>query len=137
MRGRRSQDDLQFDPEIERTAWANRKAVRLSKSVPPSVREQIPSHAPFETEKSTSPESSIMGEPPARPKFGDYELANQRGHLTHIFRPGNPAALDIKSTVLNGLRDKQFDGSENMSPHERLSRFSETWVLCTPSHRDW
>jgi len=126
MQGRRSQDDLQFDPEIERTARVNRKVVRLSKSVPPSAREQIPSPAPSETEKSTSPESSIMGEPPGRPKLGDYGLANHRGHLTHTFWPANPAAFDIKSIVLNGLRDKQFDGSENMSPHERLSRFSET-----------
>jgi len=55
MQGRRSKDDLQFDPEIERTARANQKAVRLSKSLPPSEREQIPSPAPSETEKSTSP----------------------------------------------------------------------------------
>jgi len=27
MRGRRSKDDLQFDPEIERTARTNRKVV--------------------------------------------------------------------------------------------------------------
>ena len=60
MQGRRSKDDLQFDPEIERTARANQKAVRLSKSVPPSAREQILSPAPSENEKSNSPESSIM-----------------------------------------------------------------------------
>ena len=57
MRGRRSSDDLQYDPEIERTARANLKAVQLSKSVPPSVREQISSLALSETEKFTTPES--------------------------------------------------------------------------------
>jgi len=71
-----------------------------------------------------------MGEPPARPKLGDYGLANHRGHLTHTFRPANPAAFDIKSIVLNRLRDKQFDGTENMSPHEHLSRFAETCEFC-------
>jgi len=85
MRGRRSKDDLQFDPQIETTARANRKVVRLSKSVPLSAREQIPSSAPSKTEKSTSPESSIMGDPLPRPKLGDYGLANHRGHLTHTF----------------------------------------------------
>jgi len=130
MRGGRSKDDLQFDPEIERTARSKRKAVRLSKLVPPSAREQIPSPAPSEIEKSTSPKSSIMRERPARPKLGDYGLANQRGHLTHTFRPANPAAFDIKITVLNGLRDKQFDGTENMSSHEHLSRFAETYEFC-------
>ena len=100
MRGRRSQDDLQFDPEIERTARANQKVVRLSRSVPPSVREKIPSPAFSETETITSLESSIMGEPPTRPKLGDYGLANQRGHLTHTFRPANLVVFDIKSIVL-------------------------------------
>jgi len=112
MRGRRSQDDLQFDPEIEWTARANRKLVRLSMSVPPSARSMV--------------------EPAARPKLGDYGLANHRGHLTHTFRPANPAAFDIESTVLNGLRDKQFDGTETMSPHEHLSRFVETCEFCVP-----
>jgi len=55
-------------------------------------------------EKFNSLESSIMAEAPARPMFGDYGLANHRGHLTHTFRLANPAAFDIKSTVLNGLR---------------------------------
>jgi len=73
-----------------------------------------------------------MGEPPTRPKLGDYGLANHLGHLTHTFRPANPAAFDIKSTVLNGLREKQFDGTENMSPHEHLSRFAETCEFCVP-----
>jgi len=85
MRGRRSQDDLQFDLEIERTARVNRKDVRLSKSFPPSAQ--------------------LMGKPPARPMLGDYGLANHRGHLTHTIRRANPAAFDSKSTVLNGLRD--------------------------------
>jgi len=111
MRGRQSNDDLQFDPEIERTARANRRAFRLSKSVPLEQREQIPSPTLSVTEKPVSPEPSIMGDPAPRLKLGDYGLATHRGQLTHTFRPANPAAFDIKSTVLNGLRDKQFDGT--------------------------
>jgi len=48
-----------------------------------------------------------MGEPATRPKLGDYGLANHRGRLTHTFQPANHVAFDIKTTVLNGLRDKQ------------------------------
>ena len=132
MRGRQSKDDLQFDPEIERTARANRRAFRLSKSVPPEQREQIPSPTPLVTTKPVSHEPSIIGDAPARPKLGDYGLATHRGQLTHTFRPANPAAFDIKSTVLNGLRDKQFDGTEAMNPHEHLSRFAETCEFCVP-----
>jgi len=132
MQGRRSSDNLQYDPEIERTARANRKVARLSKSVPPSAREPIPSHTLTETETITFPEASIMGEPAARPKLGDYGFANHRGRLTHTFQPANPVAFDIKSIVLNGLRDKQYNGTENMSPHERLSHFAETCEFCVP-----
>ena len=132
MRGRTSKDNLQFDPEIERTARANWKVVRLSKSVPPSAREKIPSPAPSETESSTFPESSIMRDPLPRPKLGDYGFATHRGQLTHTFWPANPAAFNIKSIVLNGLRDKKFDGTEAMSPHEHLSRFAETCEFCVP-----
>ena len=60
-------------------------------------------------------------------------LANHRGRLTHTFQPANPVAFDIKTTVLNGLRDKQYDGTENMSPHEHLSRFAESCVFCVPA----
>jgi len=132
MRGRQSKDDLQFDPEIERTARANQRAVRLSKSVPPEQREQIPSPTLSVTEKFVSPEPSIMGDPAPRPKLGDYGLATHRGQLTHTFRPANPAAFDIKSIVLNGLIDKQFNGTEAMNPHEHLSRFAETCEFCVP-----
>jgi len=132
MRGRRSSDDLQYDPEIERTTRANRKIVRLSKSVPPSVQEQLLSPALTETETSTSPEASIMGDPAPIPKLGDYGLATHRGQLTHTFQLANLVAFDIKTTVLNGLRDKQYDGTENMSPYEHLSRFAETCEFCVP-----
>jgi len=74
----------------------------------------------------------MMGEPPARPKSGDYGLANHHGHLTHTFRRANSVAFDIKSNVLNGLRDKQYDGTKTMSPREHLSRFAETCEFCVP-----
>jgi len=132
MRGRRSKDDLQFDPKIERTARANRRTFLLSKSVPPIEKGRSPSPPPSKSLKSISHEASIMGDAAPRPKLGDYGLATHRGQLTHTFRPANPTAFDIKSTVLNGLRDKQFDGTEAMSPHEHLSRFAETCEFCVP-----
>jgi hypothetical protein len=132
MRGRRSSDDLEYDPEIERTARANQKVVRLSKSVPPSAREQIPSPTIPEAETNSSHESSIMGEPVPRPKLGDYGLANHQGRLTHTFQPANPVAFDIKTSVQNGLKERQFDGTEAMSPHEHLSHFAETCEFYVP-----
>jgi len=79
MRGRQSKNDLQFDPEIERTARANQRAFRLSKSVPLERREQISNPTPSVTTKPVSPEPSIMGDAPPRPKLGDYGLATHWG----------------------------------------------------------
>ena len=72
MRGRQDADNLQYDPEIERTARGNRKAARLSKSVPPSARVQIQVPTVTESETVLSPTTSTMGdaEPAPRPKQG-------------------------------------------------------------------
>jgi hypothetical protein len=90
MRGKQSSDDLEYDPEIERTASALRKAVRLQRlfqSVPPRAREPIPEPTHTESETISSPKSTTMGEPEqeVRPKLGDYGLATHRGQLTHTF----------------------------------------------------
>jgi len=73
-----------------------------------------------------------MGAPVPRPKLVDYGLANHLGRLTRTVQPANHVAFDIKTTVLNGLRDKQYDETENMSPREHLSRFVETCEFCVP-----
>jgi hypothetical protein len=134
MRGKQSSDDLEYNPKIERTARALRKPIRLqrlSQSVPPSARIPLPEPSITESEIIYSPKSTTMGGPvPPRPKLGDYGLATHRGQLTHTFQPANPVAIDIKTTVLNGLRDKQFDRTEAMSPHEHLSHFAETCEFC-------
>ena len=133
MRGRQSSNDLQYDPEIERTARANRKDARLSKSVPPSAREQSPIPTLTEPESISSPKASTMGEPqPLRPKLGDYGLANHLGRLTHTFQPDNLVAFDIKTSVHNGLKERQFDRTNVMSPHEHLRHFAETCEFCVP-----
>jgi len=71
-------------------------------------------------------------DPPPRPKLGDYSLANNRGCLTHVFQSTNHVAFDIKTSVQNGLKDRQFDGTDSMSPHEHMSNFAETYEFCVP-----
>jgi hypothetical protein len=83
-------------------------------------------------ETITSPKSITMGEPQPRPKLGDYGLANHRGHLTHTFQPANPVVFDIKTSVQNRLKERQFDGTDVVSPHEHLNHFAETCEFCVP-----
>lgn len=102
MRGRVPRGELLYDREIEKTARANRKAVRLARSAEPSPRTHHTDPTPFEPETipipAPPPVTVTMGEnpPPPRPMMGDYGLANNRGRLTHVFQPANPVAFDIK-----------------------------------------
>jgi len=71
-------------------------------------------------------------DPPPEPRLGDYRLANPRGRLTHNFQPTTPVAFDIKTSVQNGLKERQFDGTDAISPYEHLSHFAETCEFCVP-----
>jgi hypothetical protein len=111
-----------YNPEIERTARANRKAVRLARAAEGTTRESSPLDI-----HPTEPEPIAMGEQqPPRPMMGDYGLDANRGHLTHVFQPAYPVAFDIKSSVQQNLKENQYNGRDDRSPHEHLSHFHET-----------
>jgi hypothetical protein len=94
-----------YHPEIEKTTKANRRAARLAHSADPGYRTSHINPTFFEPEIITAPVIK-MGDvdPPPRPLMGDYGLAANRGHLTHVFQPTNP---DIKTSVHNGLKENQ------------------------------
>jgi len=52
MRGRGRSVDLLFDPDIERTARANQKVIRLSNYVPPGPRTRYTSPSPLNLNQS-------------------------------------------------------------------------------------
>lgn len=86
MRGRSRTVEFALDPEIEKTTKAIRKATRLAHSAEPGNRRPhiVPNFPELETIKSPV---KTMGDvdPPPRPLMGDYGLAANRGHLTHVF----------------------------------------------------
>jgi len=134
MRGRVQPQDLLHDPEIEKIARANRRAVRLARSAEGIPRNSSPiiTH-PIETETETKP--IAMGDqppPPPRPMMGDYGLDANRWHLTYVFQPANLVAFDVKSSVQQNLKENQYDGRDDRSPHEHLSHFHETCQFCVP-----
>jgi len=119
---------MQHDPEIEKTAKANRKAVWLARLAEATSRHSSPI-----INHPTKIEPIAMGEqPPPRPLMGDYGLTTYHGCLTHIFQPANPVAFDIKTSVQQGLSNNQYEGREAQCPHEHLSKFYETCQYCVP-----
>ncbi|GAU44284.1 hypothetical protein TSUD_371840 [Trifolium subterraneum] len=59
--------------------------------------------------------------PPPRRTMGDYCRKTVTDQVSLGFRPTNPVNFNIKSNVLAGLRENQFDGRANRDPWDHLS----------------
>ncbi|GAU25750.1 hypothetical protein TSUD_216820 [Trifolium subterraneum] len=128
--------ELIFDPKIEKTAKANRKAVRLARQ---AARLASGTKEILEEEVS-SPNTSdneieIMAgvvQPPRR-TLGDYGQATDGQNPNLGFQPVNPVSFDIKNTVLSALKENQFSGGESECPNIHLSRFYEEFGYTDPT----
>ncbi|KAK2436917.1 hypothetical protein QL285_021877 [Trifolium repens] len=134
MRGKSVVRELFFDPEIEKTAKANRKAARLARL---AEKELTESSTRATSDTSSQSEERDMAEeqpppPPPRRTMGDYCRRTDAGQISMGFQPANPVTFDIKNTVLSGLRENQFDGSAIRDPWAHLENFYETCTMCHP-----
>ncbi|MCI43746.1 hypothetical protein A2U01_0064984, partial [Trifolium medium] len=103
MRGK-AQGELLYDSEIEKTARANRKAVREAARLAKFSHEE--SEEEVSSLHTSDDETSIMGDanqqpppPPPERTLGDYGQNNGR-NVNLGFQPVNPVSFDIKNTVL-------------------------------------
>ncbi|XP_045830999.1 uncharacterized protein LOC123922316 [Trifolium pratense] len=133
MRGKKVATELLFDSLIEKTAKANRKAVRLAQLAEQELAE-VSKGIPSDTGSQFEEEGTMADDPPPPPRrtMGDYCRRTDAGQISMGFQPANPVTFDIKNIVLTGLRDKQFDGSATRDPWEHLERFYETCTMCRP-----
>ncbi|GAU45321.1 hypothetical protein TSUD_84380, partial [Trifolium subterraneum] len=116
MQGRKKVvQELIFDPEIEKTAKANRKAVRLAHQaalLACGTEEILEEEVPSSNTSNDETESMAGVDPPPRRTLGDYGQAIG-GHNPNLgFQPVNPVSFDIKNTVLSALKENQFSGKE-------------------------
>ena len=65
--------------------------------------------------------------------MGDYYNITDTSQTSQGFQTANPMTFDIKSSILSGLIDKQFDGKTIKNPYEHLIRFYETCSMCNPN----
>ncbi|GAU46634.1 hypothetical protein TSUD_284820 [Trifolium subterraneum] len=98
-----------FDPEIEKTARANRKA-------------------PIDM----AGEENFISVPPQRRTLGDYGQRNNGGIANLAFQPVNPVTFDIKNTVINALKEDQYSGAESQCPNLHLSHFYDACDYTDP-----
>lgn len=119
MRGTTSAH-LLFDPEIERTARANRKATRTRR------RRERRARA---TREETVPETPVveeMGDQPIRRTLGDYgntERNRQRLPIAH--QPVTVNKFEINPGLFRELREMQFGGRQTEDANKHLTNFME------------
>ncbi|GAU37489.1 hypothetical protein TSUD_275410 [Trifolium subterraneum] len=127
--------ELIFDPEIEKTAKANRKAVRLAHQaalLASGADEILEEEVPSSNTSNDESESMAGVDPPPRRTLGDYGQATG-GHNPNLgFQPLNPVSFDIKNTVLSALKENQFSGNESECPNIHLARFYEACGYTDP-----
>ncbi|KAK2388103.1 hypothetical protein QL285_061819 [Trifolium repens] len=111
------QGELQYIPEIEKFARANRAKVRLTREAERLARLAQENLENSDTSSQQSEEShfEMEGDPqpplPPRRTLGDYGQWND-GQLANLgFQPANPVNFDIKNSVINAL--KECSGLEN------------------------
>ncbi|GAU28696.1 hypothetical protein TSUD_216030 [Trifolium subterraneum] len=128
--------ELIFDPEIEKTTKANRKAVRLAHQaalLASGTEEIIEEEVPSSNTSNDETESMARVDPPPRRTLGDFGQATG-GHNPNLgFQPVNPVSFDIKNTVLSALKENQFSGSESECPNIHLARFYEACGYTEPT----
>ncbi|GAU40179.1 hypothetical protein TSUD_374870 [Trifolium subterraneum] len=142
MQGK-SSSGLLFDPEIEKTARANRKAVRQTREA-----ERLASLVKDfeEIEPKTEEQQFVMAEeqanppvpPPVRRTLGDYGQRNNGGvanlgfQLLETISKVNPVTFYIKNTVINAFKEDQYSGSESQCPNLHLSHFYDACDYTDP-----
>ncbi|PNY08906.1 hypothetical protein L195_g005444 [Trifolium pratense] len=139
MRGK-APEELLFDPEIEKTAKANRKATKLAKEAASQAHfeqelseEEVSSSSFFPEEELIEMEEEHVVPPPPPPRrtLGDYGQRNNGETANLGFQPANPVAFDIKNTVLSALKEDQYSVSES---NKRLRLFKHS---LTGRAKDW
>ncbi|GAU15422.1 hypothetical protein TSUD_44590 [Trifolium subterraneum] len=128
--------ELIFDPEIEKTAKANRKAVCLAHQtalLTSGTEEILEEEVPSSNTSNYETENMAGVDPPPRRTLGDYGQATG-GHNPNLgFQPVNPVSFDIKNTVLSALKENQFSGNESECPNIHLARFYEACGYTDPT----
>ncbi|PNX61337.1 putative athila retroelement ORF1 protein, partial [Trifolium pratense] len=117
--------DLQYDPEIEKTARANRKAVREAQRAATregnnNITEELEA-ADFEMDDPVEANPPPPPPPPQRRTLGDYGRRDNDVLANQGFQPANPVSFDIKNTVLSALKENPYSGAEAQCSNLHLS----------------
>ncbi|GAU46838.1 hypothetical protein TSUD_83460, partial [Trifolium subterraneum] len=129
--------EMIFDPEIEKKAKANRKAVRLAHQatlLTSGTEEILEEEVPSSNTSNDETESMAGVDPSPRRTLGDYGQTTG-GHNPNLgFQPVNPVSFDIKNTFLERRNDiTNFEQGDSESLYDAWERFKLCLKKC-PKH---
>lgn len=138
MQGTVSKEDLQFDPEIEKTARLLKKqakeAKRLARLAQPESSSSV--HSPSGSVQTLSPGGSLHTTPPSSPERETIvTMANEDENVLpswvsprRLANLGNQNAkqVELKSGLINLITHNQFTGMDHEDPYKHLTNFYVT-----------
>ncbi|CAJ2632603.1 unnamed protein product [Trifolium pratense] len=124
--------ELQFDPEIEKTARAIRKATREAQASRGTTLLRDTPDCQGRTAATMEEEQVPPVPQPPRRTLGDYGRRDNDALANQGFQPANPVSFDIKNTVLSALKENPYSGSEAQCPNLHLSHFYEACDYTDP-----
>ncbi|MCI33849.1 putative athila retroelement ORF1 protein, partial [Trifolium medium] len=124
--------ELQFDPEIEKTARAIRKATREAQASRGTALLRDTPDCQGRTAATMEEEQVPPVPQPPRRTLGDYGRRDNDALANQGFQPANPVSFDIKNTVLSALKENPYSGSEAQCPNLHLSHFYEACDYTNP-----
>jgi len=121
LKGQGSEDQLEFDLEIERTVRRNRSRKRREEQT--QIIEE--SSTSFDRDNKKNQETIMAEErqPPPRMTLGDYALQQGPKHFSNIAIPATTKVFEMKLAFLNLISSHQFIGMDNEDPYAHLSTF--------------
>ncbi|XP_019457543.1 PREDICTED: uncharacterized protein LOC109357944 [Lupinus angustifolius] len=140
LRGKSKEEQLQYNPEIEKSAKNNQKKVKEKK-------QQGSQEAQCSSEPATNPEIQLdkmenvhnandnnpRTNPPRR-TLGDYAMYQGPRHYSSIVIPYTARTVEIKPTYLNLVSAHQFTGKDYEDPYAHSDNFYE--LVATMGYSD-
>ncbi|KAF1878771.1 hypothetical protein Lal_00047443 [Lupinus albus] len=140
LRGKATEDQLQFNPEIEKSAKSNWKKAKAKKkqgaqsnSLHSGSQHAPISDTPFKMDDNSTNTNDEQTNPP-RMTLGDYAMYQGPRHYSSIVIPHTIRVVEIKPAFLNLISAHQFSGKDYEDPYAHLDNFYE--LVATMGYTD-
>ncbi|XP_068475201.1 uncharacterized protein [Phaseolus vulgaris] len=123
LRGQVPEDQLEFDPEIEKTARRNQSKKREEKKKQGQAKGE--SSNTLNSHNQTEFQMAENRQNPPRRTLGDYAMQQGPRHFSSIVIPPATKSLEMKPAFLSLISTHQFTGMDHEDPYTHLSTFYE------------